>query len=98
MSESVLLHDGYFLGTWLADKFGLNTSYFSHAKLYERTTLNAGFDIQKFCGIVFVSVPDDVKKYIRQGYISTKIMQEDDLNDYEYVFELTKNTKIGFWK
>ncbi|MDD5359478.1 MAG: hypothetical protein PHI02_04330 [Sulfurovaceae bacterium] len=95
---TILLHDGYFLGTWLARFLGLNDTYFSKAYRHNIPTLLQDVKIEKFSGIIFVKPPQDVHRLIEQNYIAVKIMPGDDINQYDYILNLTKDTKIGFWK
>ncbi|MDD5405999.1 MAG: hypothetical protein PHE73_03535 [Sulfurovaceae bacterium] len=94
---TVILHDGYFIGTWLAREFGLPTNYFSIINSKAPKTLHREIDVAMFAGLVFVKLPSKVVEYIRAGYITAKIEPDDDLNMYEYILEITINTKIGFW-
>jgi hypothetical protein len=86
------------LGTWLASKLGLNSRYFTNIYNSGRLTLDGSVKIKKFGGLIFVSVPPELKKYLDGEYISTKISADDDIAEYEYIFNLTKDTKIGFWR
>ena len=95
--EVVILQDGHFLGTWLANKLGLHRAYFSKLRTSNHI-MNKDVKIEKFSGIVFVCVPDDIKHYIKNGYIANKIEPDDDVSQYDYIFELTKDARVGFWK
>lgn len=94
----VILHDGYFIGTWLAREFGLPINYFSIINSKRPKTLHQEINISIFAGLVFVKLPSKVFELIKTGYIAHKIELDDDLEMYEYIFKITSETKIGFWK
>lgn len=94
----VILHDGYFFGTWLAREFGLPTNYFSIINSKTPTTLNRDIEVKMFAGLVFVKLPPKAVEYVRAGYVSVKLEPNDDLDMYEYILIITAGTKIGFWK
>lgn len=96
-NEVVVIQDGYMIGTWLARFFGLGSRYFSQISRRNCSTLNSQVEVKRFEGIVFVSVPKEIRQHIIDGYTACKIEPDDDMDIYNHVFELTKDTKIGFW-
>ena len=84
-----------FFSKYLEKRFDLSNGYFKRAKK-QNTKLNAKV-FERFGGI-FVAVPDEVADKINKGYISTKVNNDDCLGLYDYVFQLTKSTSIGFYK
>ena len=87
------------LGTFLASRLNLNSRYFSNIFNSKRRTLNSVVDVKKLGGLIFVSVPFEAKRYIDDiSFVPTKLTSEDDDRDFEYILELTKDTRIGFWK
>jgi len=97
MSEVIVMQDGFMIGTWLARYFGLDSRYFSKLNSRKSITLNHLVEVKSFEGIVFVSIPKDIQQHIREGYMAGKIESGDDLSEYDHVFDLTNQTKIGFW-
>ncbi|TLP41050.1 hypothetical protein [Arcobacter arenosus] len=92
--------DGLVSGNiWIASKlcfrFGLHTQFFNaiHRQDY---SINA--KIFKTGGIVFVELPKEIQLMIDKGYVSLKLAPEDIESDFDYIYELTNNTKIGFYK
>jgi len=90
------------LGTWLAKELALNPRYFS--KIYARaqkgnTTLSRGVEIKKQAGMIFVALPPHVVAMINDpAYTAAQIQPEDEERDYDHVFQLTRDVRIGFWK
>lgn len=97
MSEVIVMQDGFMIGTWLARYFGLGSRYFSQLSRRNSTTLNSQVQVKRFEGIVFVSIPKEIQQHIKDGYTACKLETDDKESIYDHVFELTKDTKIGFW-
>ena len=87
--------DGCVVGSALAEKFGLNSRYFSHNQ--DAETLNKSIKIMKFKHVLLVEVPHEARQYIKD-YVATPLSTGDDESKYEYVLPLTNKMKIGFWK
>ena len=87
------------LGTWLAAKLNLNSRYFSNIFNSDRTTLNSMVEVKKLGGLIFVSIPIEAKVYIDDSsYVPTKLSHDDEDDNFDYIFYITKDTRIGFWK
>jgi len=98
MNEVIVIQDGFMIGTWLARYFGLGSRYFSQISRRNCSTLNDQVEVKRIEGIVFVSVPKEIRQHINDGYTACKIEAGDDTDMYNHIFELTRDTKIGFWK
>jgi hypothetical protein len=87
--------DGCVVGSALAEKFGLNSRYFSHNQ--DAESLNKGIKIMKFKHVLLVEVPYEARPYIKD-YVATPLSAVDDESKFAYVLRLTNKMKIGFWK
>ena len=94
MKMQSMFLDGEVLGSFLASALCLNRQYFSKA-FKRKFKLNV--QMRELNGYVFVKVPNDLRKLIDAGYIARKI-EANDVADYEFKFELSKDCVIGFWK
>lgn len=85
---------GYELAFIVEKKLGLNSKYFSvaYSKGY---SIKA--DMFKEHDHLYVKLDDDIKKLLEQNYICCKITKEE-VNEFEIVIPLTKNTLLGFYK
>ncbi len=97
-TEIIVMHDKFMIGTWVARYFGLGSRYFSQISRRSNSTLDSDIEIKKFEGTLFVAIPAEVRQYIKDGFIAFKIEEEKDMLMCEYIFELTRDTRIGFYK
>jgi len=86
-----------YIGTWLARYFGLDSRYFAKMNTRRNTTVYEGVETKKIDRVVIVYMPCHIAHYISQGFVACRVEDGDDI-DFEYVFPLTKDTRIGFWK
>ena len=80
---------------YIEKRFDLNSGYLRRAKA-QGTKLNLTI-IEKY-GTLIVSLPENISKLISAGYIAVRVNQDDCLDLYEYIYSLTKSTRIGFYK
>ncbi len=86
------------IGTELARALGLNSRYFSRLNTEKPASLNKEIAIQSTAGLVLVRIPEAANKILQsREYIASKITS-DDTSEFEYVFNITADVKIGFWK
>ena len=94
LSNLPSLKDGYELAFIVEKKLGLNSGYFNVAyrKGYEIKA-----DMFKEHEHLSVKLNDQIKKLLEQNYICCKINKEE-IDEYDFVIPLTKNTLLGFYK
>lgn len=87
----------YYMATPLCNRLGLNQRYISTAFL-RGYDINA--DIKKYDSFKthFVHIPDEVTEYLKKGYLSVKLCKEDKLENFEFIYKLSKNCNLGFFK
>ena len=86
------------IGTELARKLGLNSRFFSRFTKNRPKSLHDGILIQSTSGLILVRIPEDVSSLLRDGtYVVSKI-EDGNESIFDYVFQITADTKIGFWK
>lgn len=86
------------IGTELARELGLNSRFFSRLHREKPKSLSHGIEIRSTGGLVLVRVPSNISNIIRsKSYTAVKIESGDDTR-YDHVFEITTETKVGFWK
>lgn len=94
MNIQSMFLDGEILGSHLAKVLCLNRQYFLVA-FKKKCKINV--EMRELNGYVFVKVPNYLRNLIDAGYIARKI-EANDVADYEFKFELSKDCVIGFWK
>ena len=86
------------IGTELARELGLNSRFFSRLHREKPKSLTNGVEIRSTGGLVLVRVPSEVNKFIRSNdYTAVRVDGDDDI-EYDFMFQITAETKIGFWK
>ena len=85
---------GYELAFIVEKKLGLRSRYFSEA--YSKG-YSIKADMFKEHEHLYVKLDDDIKKLLEQNYICCKI-SKDEVDEFEVVIALTKNTLLGFYK
>lgn len=86
------------IGTELARELGLNSRFFSRLHREKPKSLTNGIEIRSTGGLVLVRVPSEVNKLIlSKDYTAVRLDVDDDA-EYDFVFQITAETKIGFWK
>lgn len=57
-------------------------------------------ELVKVSGVIFVKLPDWVRGLLEDGYQGFVIRDEDDLKELSInkIYQISKKTKIGFWK
>ncbi|MCT7467887.1 hypothetical protein [Aliarcobacter cryaerophilus] len=95
----------YAMGTFITHRFGLNARYLSSAYLrgyklnMEITKVHDPlYSDNKYDKHFIVLLPDEVIYYIIERYYSIKLTKNDNIENFDYVFEISKNCKIGFFK
>lgn len=85
----------FFISSYVAVRLGLKENYFKLAfqRGYE---LNAELILEQD-KYLFVKLPTEVLNKLNDLYLCDKINKED-ISDYDYVYKLSKNCLIGFWK
>jgi len=84
------------LSSILARHLGLDRRYFSRKK--QNITLQNGIEVFKYQSVIFVNVPMSLYKYLQNDFQAILLENEDAEDEFEYIFKLDKNKKIGFWK
>ncbi|MFT7880893.1 MAG: hypothetical protein ABXS91_10925, partial [Sulfurimonas sp.] len=86
------------IGTELARKLGVENRFFSRFASSRPKSLNDQVEIYSTGGLVLVKIPTDVSEKIRSGeYVINRIAAGDDAK-YDFVFGITCETRIGFWR
>ena len=86
------------IGTTLSRKLGLDIKFFSRFNSSEPNSLNNDISIEVEGGITWVTIPEDISRIINNAqYIPFKI-EHNDASEYDYIFNITSRTNIGFWK
>ncbi len=93
--KNSLIPADYFISSYLAIKLGLKENYFkvAYKKNYD---LNIEMRMEHY-KFLFVKPPKDVIDRLNELYICIKITP-DEVDNYEFVYKLSKNCLIGFWK
>lgn len=84
----------YELAFIVEKKLGLRPKYFSNA--YSRGYWIKA-DMFKEHEHLYVKLDDEIKKLLDNNYICCKITKEE-INEFDYAIQLTKNTLLGFYK
>lgn len=84
-----------YVASFLEKRFGLNAGYFKRAKKQKTKIFAEMIEDQ---GTLFIKTDPQVTELISQGYISTKLNQDDNLKLFDHILKLTKSTQIGFYK
>ena len=79
----------------LCKRLSLHPQFFN---ALHRQGYKANAKITKTGGIYIVEIPKEVQKFINENYVSVKMNNNDIDDDFDYVFSITDNTKIGFYK
>lgn len=92
--------DGLITGSiWLAPslckRLCLHPQFFN---ALHRQGYKSNVTIIKTGGIYIVEIPIEVQKLINENYMSVKMNENDLDSDYDYVFNITDHTRIGFYK
>ena len=92
--------DGLVTGSiWLAPslckRLCLHPQFFN---ALHRQGYKSNVKISKTGGIYIVELPEEVQKLINENYVSVKMNNNDIDSDFDYVFNITDNTRIGFYK
>ncbi len=95
VSKSSLVPDGFIMGVHLAGVLGLRSDYFSNAKR-ENIEINAEI-ITIHDKYIYVKLDNDVMERLATGYICNKI-SKDEVDDYDFVFRLSRTCMIGMYK
>ena len=86
--------DDYQLAFYVEKKLELNKGYFSIA-------LRKGYEIkasiQNMHGHIYVKLDDEIIKLLKDGFVGAKI-KPGEVDEYDHVIKLTKNTILGFYK
>ena len=86
------------IATQLARELGLERRYFSRFSSSRAKSLSTDIKIQSTGGLVLVQIPSHVTEMINsKSYVISKIDKEDE-SKYSFVFQITSDTKIGFWR
>ncbi|UFH59823.1 hypothetical protein [Sulfurovum mangrovi] len=86
------------IGTELARELGLNSRFFARLHREKPKSLAHGIEIHSTGGLVLVRIPSEISNMIRsKAYTAVKIVSDDDTK-YDHVFEITTETKVGFWR
>lgn len=88
----------YLLASSVARHFGLRAEYFSQAYRTGGATLHDEIVLQKQCDMLFIKLPKKAMEMLRDGAIVVKLDCDDDEKEFDYILQLTRQTRIGFWK
>lgn len=91
----------YFPGTYIVKRFGLNNRYLSTAykRGYEiNATIKSDGEFFRHRGHYYISLPTKINTLIINGYYTYQLKQKDNENDFDFIYTLSKNCKIGFFK
>lgn len=92
--------DGLIAGSiWVAPalckRLSLHPQYFN---ALHRQNCKSNVKISKTGGIYIVEIPAEIQKLINENYVAVKMNNSEVESDFDYVFNITVNTKIGFYK
>ena len=95
-SKSSLVPDGFIMGVHLAGVLGLKSDYFTNASRKNIELYNTEVRVinEKY---TYVKLDDEVMNRLALGYVCIKI-SKDEVDDYEFVFKLSRTCIIGMWK
>lgn len=91
---SGLIRD-FYPSSFLCKKFSLNSKYFINAYKQKRR-LNA--DMKMIDGRLYVRPPQSVIDKIENGSCVARQLDPCEDKNYDFIYELSSNTKIGFWE
>ena len=86
--------NGSLVANALAEYLGLDNRYFSRVR---EESLTDGVKLYKFKRVILVKLPKEVYELLKT-HTAVVLTENDSEDDYDYVFNLTSKTKIGFWK
>jgi len=95
ISKSNLIPDGFIMGVHLAGVLGLRSDYFTTAKREDKE-VNAEI-VTIHDKFTYVKLDHEVMERLAMGYVCCKI-KANEVNDYEFVFRLSRKCIIGMWK
>jgi len=90
-----VLLDNVVASTVITKYLGLNSNFFSSNK--DSKILNKNFEVLRIEGVVHIKFASELKKYLAE-YHAVLLDEKENVSEYDYVVELNKNKKIGFWR
>ncbi len=97
-TDMIDMINGCWIGSDLARRLGLNSRFFSRFTHRKPKSLHDGISIQSTGGLVLVRIPLEISKLLDDSrYVVSKIEHGDD-TAFDHTFNITDDTKIGFWK
>ncbi len=90
--------NGCWVGSDLARRLGLNSRFFSRFTHRKPKSLNRGIDIQSAGGLVLVRIPTEISQLLREDDHVVAKIEDGDETVFDHVFQITADTKIGFWQ
>lgn len=88
----------FLLASSVARNFGLSAEYFSQAYRKGGATLHGEIVLKEQCGMLFIKLPKQTMEMLRDGAIAVKMDCDDDDREFDHILQLTRQTRIGFWK
>ena len=89
------LLDNIVASTVLAKYLGLNHNFFPSNK--NSKVLKENFSVFTVEGVLHIKVKKETLKYLKE-YHAVVIDSNEDISEYDYIVNLNKNKKIGFWR
>lgn len=86
------------IGADLARQLGLNSRFFSRLHREKPKSLASDVEINSTGGLVLVRIPDHISNAVRSEQYTIVRIESGDDTKFDFVFEITAETKIGFWK
>lgn len=80
---------------FIEKRFGLKSGYFRRA-LNQNTKMN--LEAEELYSMLMLKLPDEIADLIADGYISVKIEDDSSVEMFDHVYDLTKQTRIGFYR
>lgn len=98
MNTDIDMINQCWIGTELARELGLNSRFFARLHRERPKSLTNGVEIHSTGGLVLVRIPSNISNMIRLGNHTAVKIEVDDDTEYDFVFQITAETKIGFWR
>lgn len=96
LSKTKLVPEGFVIGSYIAERLGLPSSYFTDADR-NNIELSRVEMIKLNDKYIHVKLDEDIVKRLSDGYICLKI-KTDEVEDYDYSFKLSRTCIIGMYK
>ncbi len=88
----------FLLASSVARHFGLRAEYFSQAYRTGSATLHNEIELQEQCSMLFIRLPKEAMQMLRNGAVAVKLDCNEEEKEFDYILQLTRQTRIGFWK